>query len=100
MARKVTLSVNGNSIKLDYFVESYIYHIASGIIASLKDTGPIKKLAIVVEETGKVKILLNGNDIPLNAFATEIVRNTLGGMISVLKGVEGKLRDLSLNIEQ
>ena len=100
MPRKVSLTVNKNPIKLDAFVESYVYHVTGGIVASLKDTGAVKTLALNVEDTGDIKMVLNGRDIPLNFFATEIVRNTLGGMVSGLKGVEGKLKTLTLNIEQ
>jgi hypothetical protein len=100
MARKVSLTVNGIQLDLNEFVEAYFYHIAGGIIASLKDTEVIKKLVLDIDKTGDVKITLNGKDIPINIFVVEIVRNTLAGMIANLKGVEGKLNTLSLKIEQ
>jgi hypothetical protein len=100
VARKVSLTVNNNPIKLDYFVESYVYHVTNGIVASLKNTGPIKKLALDVDKTDDIKMDLNGNDIPLNFFTTEIVRNTLAGMVANLKGVEGKPKTISIKIEQ
>ena len=100
MARKVSLTVNNVPIKLDSFVESYVYHVTNGIVASLKDTGAIKKLELDVDGTGDVKMIFNGSDVALNFFVTEIVRNTLAGMVSNLKGVEGNLETLSLRIEQ
>ena len=100
MARKVSLTVNNNPIKLDYFVEGYVYHITNGIIASLKDTGAIKKLELDVDDSGDVKINLNGSEVPLSYFPVEIILNTLAGMVSNLKGVDGKLKTLELRITQ
>ncbi len=99
MARKVNLTVNNNPIEFNPFVESYVYHIANGIVASLKGTGAIKKLELDIEN-GDVKINLNGKDIPTNVFVADIVTNTLAGMVSNLKGVEGKMKTLKLRIEQ
>ena len=100
MAKKVSLTVNGATIKLDSFVESYVYHVADGIVASLKDTGAYKNLLLTIESSGDVKLVFNGKDNPLNFFATEIVRNTLSGMVSNLKGVEGKVKTLELSISR
>lgn len=98
MARKVNLSVNGNNIELNPFVESYVYHVAGGIIASLKGTEAVKKLELAIEN-GDAKITLNGKDIPLNVFATDIIINTMSGMVTNFKGVEGKMKSLQLKIE-
>jgi hypothetical protein len=100
MARKISLTVNENPIKLDYFVEGYVYHVTSGIIASLKETGVIKKLELDIDKTGDVKINLNGKDVPLSIFPVELIHNTLGGMVVNLKGVEGKLKTLAIRVEQ
>ena len=100
MAKKVSLTVNGAPIKLDEFVESYVYHVADGIVASLKDTGAYKKLDMEIEVTGDVKLVFNGKDNPLNFFVTEIVRNTLSGMVSNLKGVQGEVKTLKLSVSQ
>jgi hypothetical protein len=37
VARKLNMTVNGNLIKFIPFVEEYVYQIANGIVASLKD---------------------------------------------------------------
>ena len=100
MARKVSLTVNGSPIKLDKFVEGYIYHIAGGIVASLKDTGAVKDLKLELKDNGDIQMKLNGRDIPLNYFASEIIRNTLAGVVANLKGVAGETKTLQLNIEQ
>ena len=98
MAKKVSLMINESSIELNEFVEAYFFHIAGGIVASLKDTEAIKKLKLDIDKTGDVKIDLNGKDIPVNLFVVEIVRNTLIGMAANLKGVNGKVKTLSLRI--
>ncbi|OGO18269.1 MAG: hypothetical protein A2Z15_03500 [Chloroflexi bacterium RBG_16_50_11] len=100
MARKVSLTVNGNPIKLDFFVEGYVYHVAAGILASLKDTGAIKKLELDVDSDGQVKITLNGAEVPLSYFPVQIIRNTLAGMVSDLKGVTKEMSTLSLRVSQ
>jgi hypothetical protein len=99
MAQKVSLTVNDVPLEFNEFVEAYFFHITGGIIASLKDTAPIKKLKLDIDKTGDVKINLNGKDIPLNIFVTDIVKNTLEGMVANLKGVTGKVKTLSLKIE-
>ena len=98
MSRKISLTVNNIPLKLDYFVEGYVYHVVGGIIASLKDTGAIKNLELVVDNAGQVKINLNGADVPLIYFPQEIIRNTLAGMVSALKGVDSGLNTLELKI--
>jgi hypothetical protein len=100
MARKVSLTVNETLIDMNEFVEAYFYHVTGGIVASLKDTGAVKKLKLDIDKSGDVKLGLNGKDIPLNIFVVEIVRNTLAGMVANLKGVGGKMKTLSLKIEQ
>jgi len=98
VSRKTSLTVNNVPIKLDYFVESYVYHVSGGIIASLKDTGAIKTLTIVVDKSGQVKINLNGAEVPCNEFVTKIIYHTLAGMVATLKGVDSALKTLEIKI--
>jgi hypothetical protein len=98
MAKKTSLTVNDNPIKLDYFVGEFVYHVTGGIIGSLKNTGEIKKLELTVDKEGQVKINLNGKDVPLSYFPVEIIRNTLAGMVRILKGVEGEMKTLEIKI--
>jgi hypothetical protein len=101
MARKVSLTVNGNPIELNPFVEGYVYYIAAGILNSLKDTKPIKKLDFDVDSDGLVTIVLNGDGVSVNVFVMEIVRNTLAGMVSNLKGVDEQgMNTFSLRVSQ
>lgn len=87
MATKLSLIVNDNPIGTDHFVEGFIEHTVSGMLAALKDTGKIEDLNLVIDRD-KVKLNLNGNTIPLTAFASKIIQNTISGMISTLKGVD------------
>ena len=98
MARKTSLTVNGNPIELNPYVEGYVFYIAAGILNSLKDTGPIKRLELDIDSDGQVSIVLNGTAVPCNVFVMEIIRNTLAGMVSGLKGVTGEMRTLELKI--
>ena len=98
MSRKTSLTVNNVPIKLDYFVEGYVYHLTGGIIASLKDTGAIKTLTLVVDKSGQVKINLNGAEVPCNEFVTKIIHSTLAGMVATLKGVDSELKTLEIKI--
>jgi hypothetical protein len=99
VARKLTMSVNGNLIKFIPFVEEYVYQIANGIVTSLKDTGAIKTLELKINDGG-VTMNLNGNDVPVNVFVTKIITSTMAGMVSTLKGAEGKMKTLELKIVQ
>ena len=85
-SRKVSLSVNGSPVELDYFIEGFIDHTMAGMLAGLKSTGEIKNLEISIDGD-KVKIILNDNNIPLSPFPSSIVRSTIAGMVSPLKGV-------------
>ncbi|MFA5308132.1 MAG: hypothetical protein WC370_01430 [Dehalococcoidales bacterium] len=98
MARKTSLTVNNVPIVLDYFVEGYVYHVTGGIIASLKDTGPIKNLTLTAAGDGQMSLTLNGADVPLNEFVVKIVRSTLAGMVATLKGVDSEMKTLELKI--
>jgi hypothetical protein len=100
MARKVSLTVNGNPIKLDTFVEGYVYHVTQGILNSLKDTGPIKTLVLDIDSDGLLTIDLNDTGLPVNIFVMEIVRHTYAGMVSNLKGVDKEMSTLVLRITQ
>ncbi len=98
MARKTSLVVNDIPIKLDYFVEGYIYHVVAGILASLKGTDTIKNLELNIDGDEQVKIILNGTNVPLNYFTTQIIHNTLAGLVSNLKGVTGEVSTLKIKI--
>src|SRR4030042_3088361 len=98
MARKVSLTGNNSPIELDFFVEGYVYHVAAGILASLKGTGAIKNLELDVDSDGQVNISLNGSEVPLSFFPVQIIGNTLAGIVSNLKGVSKEMSTLDLKI--
>lgn len=100
MTRRVSLSVNDMSIDIDYFVENYLDHVVGGIISSLKDTGEIQSLDLTIDNEGEVTILLNGADVPLKYFPIEIIKSTVEGIVAPLKGVDGPVNTLKLNIER
>jgi len=96
MTRQVTLSVNDVPIALDYFVQGFIDHVVSGILASLKGTGEMEALDLSIEGDD-VTIDLNDARVPLNPFVTEITKNIIVGMVSPLKGVS-QIDRLRINI--
>jgi hypothetical protein len=100
MTKKITLSVNGMPIDLDYFVESYIDHVVGGIISSLQNTGEINELQLTIDNEGQVQINLNNSDVELKYFPIEIIRTTLFGLVTPLKGVSGEITALELNISR
>jgi len=100
VTRQVSLSVNDMSIDIDYFVENYLDHVLGGIISSLKDTGEIQNLELAINNEGEVTITLNGADVPLKYFPIEIIKSTVEGIVAPLKGVEGPVKTLKLNIER
>ena len=85
--REINLSVNDVAIALDYFVQRFIDHVVSGMLAGLKGTGEMKSVDISIEGD-EVTINLNNDVLPVNSFASKIIRNTVVGMVSSLKGVD------------
>ncbi len=85
-SRQVNLSVNDAPIELDYFVQGFIDHTISGMMAALEGTGKIKSLNISIKGD-IVEINLNNALVPIKPFVSKIFRNTIAGMVSSLKGV-------------
>jgi len=79
--------VNDMSIEIDYFVQGFIDHTISGILAALEGTGEIKSLVLSIQGD-KVTINLNNALVPINPFVDKIIRSTIAGMVSSLKGVK------------
>lgn len=100
MANNVSLTVNNVPINLDYFVSEYVGCVAGGIIASLHDTGDINDLRLTMDNEGQVAITLNNSDVPLKPFPMEIIKGTLEGMVATLKGVDGIINSLEINIKK
>jgi len=98
MTRQVSLLVNDQPVELDYFVQGFIDHTISGMLASLKGTGEIKSVDISIEGD-KVTIILNDTLVLTNPFVSKITRNTIVAMISSLKGV-GKVNRANVSIKR
>ena len=95
---QVSLSVNNIPIETDYFVQDFIEHTISGMLASLQGTGEIQNLKLSI--TGEVvTINLNKATVPINPFVTKIIRSTIIGMVSPLKGV-GEVNTLDIDFEE
>jgi hypothetical protein len=83
---RVSLSVNNAPIALNDFIQGYIEHVTSSILASLRGTADIESVTIAIEGD-QVSIVLNHAGVPLNPFVSRIIRSTMLGMVSALKGV-------------
>lgn len=97
MTKKITLSVNGTPIEIDYFVQNFLDHTVAGMVSSLEGVKEIRELEITLEE-GRTTIICNGSSLPLNDFVNDLFRNTLVGLVSSLKGVPA-IRQLTLGIQ-
>jgi len=97
-SRQVSLSVNDTPIGLDYFVQGFIEHTISGMLAALEGTGEIENLDVSIEGD-KVTINLNNAVVPINPFVNKIIRNTIVGMVSSLKGVS-EINRINVNVRR
>ncbi len=85
-SKQISLSVNDAPIGLDYFVQGFIDHTVSGMLAALEGTGEIKSLDLTIRGD-EVTINLNDAVVPIKPFVNKIIRSTVVGMVSSLKGV-------------
>jgi len=98
MTREISLTVNGQPIQLDYFVQGFIDHTTSGMMEALEGTGQIGRLKLTINGE-EVKININDSWIPVNTFASMIIRSTMAGMLSPLKGVSA-ISKVELNLKK
>lgn len=98
MTREVSLLVNDQPITLDYFVQGFIDHTVSGMLASLEGVGTILRVELSIEGDN-VTVNLNGAHLPTNPFVSKIIRSTTLGMASSLKGVS-KVGSLTVIIQR
>ena len=73
MTQNINLTINGEPIRINQFVEGFIGHIITGIVESLENTGKIKDLNLTIEGD-KVTVNLNGSVIPTGAFTINFPR--------------------------
>ena len=98
MTREVSLLVNDQPITLDYFVQGFIDHTVSGMLASLEGVGTIQRVEVSIEGDN-VTVNLNGAHLPTKPFVSKIIKNTTLGMVSPLKGV-GEVGSLKVVIQR
>jgi len=97
-SRPVSLSVNDVLVELDYFVQGFIDHTISGMLAALQGTGEIESLDVSIEGD-KVTINLNNAMVTINPFVNKIIRNTIVSMVSSLKGVS-EINKMNISIRR
>lgn len=85
-SRKVNLTVNDSPIPLDYFVQSLVDHVTTGITQALEGTGEANAIELAVTPAS-VSLKVNGAPVPTNPFVSRLITNTLFGLVSSLKGV-------------
>ncbi len=93
---ELSLNVNGEGIPLDYFVQGFIDRVITGILETLRGTGPINNLSLAINGE-EVRVNLNNDPVAINRFVNKIIRNTVIGMVSSLKGV-GQIDNLEIRI--
>jgi hypothetical protein len=93
------LMVNDNPIVNNHFVDGFIEYTTCGMIESLKGTGPIKDLHLIIDGE-KVSINLNGAVVPINEVVIKIIKSTTFGMLAPLKGVTNPIKKVDLIIRK
>ena len=99
MTRRIGLSVNDETIEMDYFVQGFLDHTVVGMVSSLEGVGDIDEAAISVEGENTA-VWVNGKPLTLNDFAATIVATTVRGMVSALKGVEGAEEKIRVAVQR
>jgi hypothetical protein len=94
---KAKLIVNSKEIQMDKFTQSFVSHVAGGILSALKAPENITQATISID-SNEVDIIVNTINIPLNPFVNDFVRNTITGTVSSLRGVESPIRTLQLDL--
>jgi hypothetical protein len=82
---KVKVFVKDTQIELNPFVEGYIGHVFSGVVASLKGVKTPRRLEFSI---AKRKITISVDDVPIDlaGFAAVIVADTVTATLKHLKG--------------
>ena len=99
MDRKTSLQVNGVSINMDRFVESFVYHTTIGMIDSLQGTDASGSVHLAILEDGKVALTLKGKPVKTTSFVDTIVTSTAFGMVQPLKGVSSPVKLVTIEIQ-
>jgi hypothetical protein len=94
---KAKLTVNSKEILMDKFTQSFVSHVAEGILSALKAPDNIKRATISIDNN-EVDIIVNTVNITLNPFVNDFVRNTITGTVSSLRDVESPIKTLQLEL--
>ncbi len=98
MANQINLTVNDRPVELNPFVQSFIEHVATGILSALHGTGAIENMALAITADKQVTIRLNNALVPLSPFVSKIIYGTITGMVAALKDV-GQINNLQIVIK-
>jgi hypothetical protein len=94
---KAKLTVNSKEILMDKFTQSFVSHVAEGILSALKAPDNITRATISIDNN-EVDIIVNTINISINPFVNDFVRNTITGTISSLRDVESPIKTLQLEL--
>ena len=97
MSRQVSLSVNNEPIRIEFFVGNLIDNVVGGIIATLEGVEEPKEVELVINQ-GTVSLSVNEAQVPTNEFVSKVTTSTLFALVSCLKGV-GQIEDLRIDIK-
>ena len=98
MTREVSLSVGGQPITLDYFVQGFIDHTVGGMVSSLEGVGTIQRVEFSIEGDD-ITVNLNGAHLPTKPFVNKLIGDTVRGMVSPLKGV-GETNSIKIVVQR
>ncbi len=97
MSRQVSLSVNNEPIRLEFFAGNLIENVVGGIIATLEGVEEPKEVELVINQD-TVSLSVNEAQVPTNAFVSKVMTSTIFALASCLKGV-GQIEDLRIDIK-
>ncbi|MGI2335467.1 MAG: hypothetical protein ACRKGH_02325 [Dehalogenimonas sp.] len=86
-SKTVSLEVEGQTVELASFVQSYFEHVLSAILATL-DTDRQDSLVIIDVNDEHINITVNNKTVELNPFVALITLNTTTGMVKSLRGID------------
>ena len=92
----VNLSVNGEPVPVDNFVQEFIGKVVTAMLVVLKGTEAMRNINLAIKEDA-VAINVNNTPLPANPFVSSFIKNTVLGMVSSLKGV-GEIKGLEISI--
>jgi hypothetical protein len=94
---KAEMQVNKKEIEMNPFVESFVAHVAIGMVESLKGVDYLNKVRIR-QDGEETKVAVNCEELPLTPFPNDIIASTLKGMLAPLKGVD-EIKNLEILVK-